>query len=373
MDHPLTESTAGTESAAATPPEPGVPSAKFWSGRKALVTGGASFIGSHLVDALVELGAWVRVVDDLSTGRLENLAEHVRTGNIDLRRANLLGRGVAARATQGIDTVFHLAAAHGGRGYIDSHQAECVGNVVLDNLLFQSAVKNAVQKVVFTSSGCVYPVSLQRDPSCRVQLREEMVGPPYDPDGLYGWAKLTGELTLRAFHRQKGLSSASCRLFTVYGPRALESHGIIALIARAMLRQQPFEIWGDGQQVRNWTYVDDIVRGLVLAAERIGNARSVNLGSETGHTVAEAAATILSLTGHAPELRFLQSMPTGPMSRVASSALAARLLDWRPRTAFIDGVRCTVEWYATSGRLPKSDRQLAERLAMHLPATAGSA
>ena len=86
-----------------------------------------------------------------------------------------------------------------------------------------------------------------------------MVGPPYDADNMYGWAKLMAEMTLQAYHRDFGLKSASCRFFTVYGERGVENHAVIAMIARAFVRQDPFEVWGDGTQIRNWTYVGDIV------------------------------------------------------------------------------------------------------------------
>ena len=112
---------------------------------------------------------------------------------------------------------------------------------------------------------------------------EEQVGPPYDADNMYGWAKLMGELSLRAYHRDYGLKSVSCRYFTVYGPRGHENHAVMAMIARAFIRQDPFEVWGSGRQVRNWTYVSDIVAGTLLAAARIDDARAVNLGTLRAH------------------------------------------------------------------------------------------
>ncbi|HEX9887601.1 MAG TPA: NAD-dependent epimerase/dehydratase family protein [Longimicrobiales bacterium] len=317
-----------------------------WSAPSILVTGGASFIGSHLVDALVARGARrIRVVDDLSSGRLENIQDHVDQGRVDFTRADLLDPGVPGASVRGIDLVFHLAALHGGRGYVDYHQAACARNLALDGLVLKASHAAGVEKLVFASSGCVYPNYRQQDSAEELYLTEDLAGPPYDADNLYGWAKLMMEMALRAYHEELGFKSASCRLFTVYGERGVENHAIMAMIARAFIGQDPFEVWGDGTQVRNWTYVGDIVEGLVLSAERIEDATAVNLGTEERIRVLDAAREILALTGRAAEFELRPDMPTGPVNRVASNRLAAELLGWTPRTPFREGLHRTVEWY----------------------------
>jgi nucleoside-diphosphate-sugar epimerase len=223
----------------------------LWKGRKVLATGGASFIGSHLVDALVERGASVRVVDNLSVGLYENIAGHVDSGAIEFREEDLLDPVVARRAAEGQEVAFHLAADHGGRGYIATHPVECSTNLILDGTVFRACHQEGVERVVFASSGCVYPTSKQMDPKEELFLSEDMVGPPYESDDIYGWAKLMAEMTLKAYHEQHGMKTASCRFFTVYGPRCGESHAVMAMIARAFARQDPFVVWGTGEQVRN--------------------------------------------------------------------------------------------------------------------------
>jgi nucleoside-diphosphate-sugar epimerase len=314
---------------------------------------------------LLARGARVRVVDDLTSGRKENLAAHLSKGRVEFIQADLREPGVARGALQGIDVVFHLAADHGGRGYVDLHQAGPASNFFLDGLVFAEALKAKVRKVVFASSGCVYPNNLQSDTNKELYLTEDIVKPPHDADNMYGWAKLMGELTLQAYHREHGLRAASCRYFTVYGPRGVENHAVIAMIARAFAGQNPFEVWGDGTQIRNWTYIDDIASGTILAAERIDDGTAVNLGTMERIRVLDAVKMVLDFTGHKAEIRFRPDMPTGPLNRVADNALARKLLGWEPKVLFREGLKRTIDWYFSTKNRDQVkdvlDRMLTER------------
>ena len=333
-----------------------------WSGRPVLVTGGASFIGSHLVDALVERRARVRVVDNFSSGNPAHLSRHSQAGNIEVIEADLTEPGVAARAAAGQSIVFHLAADHGGRGYVDLHQAACARNLTLDGLVFDACRRAHVDKVVYASSGCVYPNHLQANPAEFLYLTEDLVGPPYDADNLYGWAKLMGEMTLQAFARDWGLRSASCRYFTVYGERGHENHAVIAMIARAFVGQDPFVVWGTGEQIRNWTHVSDIVAGTIRAAECIDDGTAVNLGTMERTRVIDAVEAVLRYTGHQARLEFHPEMPTGPMNRVADNSLATKLLGWTPQVKFMDGLHQTIDWYFATKERSAVAGTLAHRL-----------
>ena len=316
-----------------------------WKSRRVLVTGGASFIGSRLVDALIELGADVRVVDDLSSGKIENIQDHANEGQLEFIRADLRRPGVAQPAVTDMNVVFHLAADHGGRGYVDLHQAACATNLTLDGLVFLACRNAGVEKIVYASSGCVYPNHLQTNPNEILYLTEDMVGPPYDSDNMYGWAKLMGELTLKAFSKEWGMKTTSCRYFTVYGERGVENHAVIAMIARAFIKQDPFMVWGTGEQIRNWTYVGDIIRGTILAAEKIDDGTAVNLGTMERTRVIDAVKEVLRYTGHQARIELRPDMPTGPLNRVADNSLAKKLLDWEPEVKFIDGLHRTIDWY----------------------------
>ncbi len=326
-------------------------SENFWSGRLVLVTGGASFIGSTLTDHLLARGARIRIVDDLTSGHRDNINEHVATGKIDFIQADLREPGVTRSAMQGVDTVFHLAADHGGRGYVDLHQAGPASNFFLDGLVFAEALRAKVKKVVFASSGCVYPNFLQSDVKKELYLTEDLTKGPNDADNTYGWAKLMGEFTLSAYAKEHGMGAASCRYFTVYGPRGVENHAVIAMIARAFLGQNPFEVWGDGTQIRNWTYIEDIVEGTILAGEKINDGTAINLGTMERIKVIDAAKMVCDLTGHKAEIKLRPDMPTGPLNRVADNSLAKKLLGWEPKVLFRDGLKRTIDWYyATKNR-----------------------
>lgn len=324
-----------------------------WGSARVLVTGGASFIGSHLVDALVAKGARVRVVDNLSSGRLDNIRGHVDAGRVEFVHADLNDPHVADNAVRGSDVVFHLAADHGGRGYVDLHQVACATNLMLDGLVFRACHKARVGKVVYASSGCVYPNHLQTDPGQILYLTEDLVGPPYDADNMYGWAKLMAEMTLRAYTEETGMKTANCRYFTVYGDRGHENHAVIAMIARAFVKQSPYVVWGNGEQIRNWTHVSDIVSGTILAAEKIDDGAAVNLGTMERTRVIDAAREVLRYTGHHAEIELHPEMPTGPMNRVADNALAKMLLGWEPQVTFMDGLHRTIDWY-----FKEKDREL---------------
>jgi len=138
---------------------------------------------------------------------------------------------------------------------------------------------------------------------------------------------------------------ASCRYFTVYGERGHENHAVIAMIARAFVKQDPFVVWGNGEQIRNWTYVGDIVSGTIPAAEVIDDGTPVNLGTMERTRVLDAVNEVCRYTGHKPRTELHPEMPTGPMNRVTDNSRPRKLLGWEPQMKFMDGLHRTIDWY----------------------------
>lgn len=317
---------------------------------RVLVTGGASFIGSHLVDELVRLGVKVTVVDNLSSGSLENLSESVekiRFVKMDLEYCNV---DRVTELFREIDIIFHLAATHGGRGYIDAHPADVCSNFAIDHHVYESAYMAGVEKVIFASSACVYPPRLQSQYDSDYLLREGDCDPsdlsqPLSADLEYGWAKLMGEAQLNAFIKQYGLKGCSVRFVTAYGPRENETHAIIALIYKAFERMNPFVIWGTGEQDRDFTYVSDIVEGTILAAEKIGDGTPINLGTGYRYKLKDVASIIFDKMDFHPKVVFDASKPTGVVSRALDVTRAKELLGWEPKISLEEGLRRTIEWY----------------------------
>jgi UDP-glucose 4-epimerase len=219
--------------------------------------------------------------------------------------------------------------------------------MALDNIVFETAVQNGVEKITFASSACTYPTDIQQE---KQRLQEDMVsfeerGGAY-ADESYGWAKLMGELSLQSFHEQYGVDAGSVRIFTAYGPRENETHAIVALIAKAYAEQDPYQIWGDGEQTRNFTYVDDIVNALLLANEHITDGTAVNAGISDYISINEVAETIFdNLDWEPAEINHMTDKPVGVRHRAADTTRAEELLGWQPEYTLEEGLAETIDWY----------------------------
>jgi len=324
-----------------------------WMEKNVLVTGGASFIGSHLVDKLISLGANVTVVDNLSSGNLDNLSTVKDRFKFIKKDLEYTRKDEMQEIFTDQNIVFHLAAVHGGRGYIQTHPADVCSNLSIDHHVFEAAANsgNSMENLLFASTACVYPPSMQNEIGTEYQLKENDSDPSrlgifMSADIEYGWGKLMSEMQLYAFINQYGMKGCPVRFVTAYGPRENESHAIIALIYKAIRRLDPYPIWGDGEQERDFTYVEDIVDGTILAAERVFNGNPINLGTGQKHKLIEVAETIFSLVDWKPtEIKFEPSMPVGPLSRALDNTRAKELLAWKPRFSLADGLKKTIEWY----------------------------
>ena len=328
-----------------------------WEDCPVLVTGGASFISSHLVDELVLRGAKVTVIDDLSNCRKENLEKSWNKIKFIQQDLEYIKNNEIKDIFKGNEIVFHFAADHGGRGYIDTHPADVCSNFAIDHHVFDACNNTDVEKVIFSSSACVYPTKLQNEIGSSYKLKES----DSDPENLdgylsadieYGWAKLMSEVQMKSFNKQYGLKGCPVRFVTAYGPREDTTHAIIALIYKAVEKMDPFEIWGNGNQERDFTYVEDIVSGSILAAEKISDMTPINLGTGVRYKMIDVVNMICEILQWTPkEFKFDTSKPTGALSRSLDNSLAKKLLGWEPKFSLKDGLVETIQWFVENHRI----------------------
>jgi nucleoside-diphosphate-sugar epimerase len=335
----------------------------LYANRKIVVTGGASFIGSHLVDVLLAMHCRVTVLDNFSSGKITNL--NPSDQNLDVVRIDLEYDQDIQQYFESNDIVFHLAAIHGGRGFIERYPNLVLGNLGMDNNVFKAAVAAKVSRIVHASSACAYPLHQQESLGSTLKLSEHDSGsmdqPGALPDGSYGWTKLIGEYQLRTHTANTRTSGRSARIFTAYGERENESHAAIALIAKALLQMDPYTIWGTGLQTRNFTYVTDTVRGLLnLGVDLSPKAFDIqNIGTTEFVTVNDFIDAIFDIVGWKPKQIFRdESKPQGVASRASDNSISKTKFDWEPSVSIKEGLSRTINWYQQQVNRPNSLTEL---------------
>ena len=272
---------------------------------RVLVTGGAGFIGSHLVEALLRRGERVRVLDDLSTGSLNNLAACHRDERLEVEIGTVRDVAAFRRVLDGCGTVFHLAASV-GVGMVTAEPAECLRNNVegVQNLISGLAGRSSLPRVILFSSSEVY------GKSDRVPLREDgdlVLGPSNVPRWSYASGKVVGEFLALAEHRRSGLPVTVVRCFNTCGPRQQPTYGMVVprFLGQA-LRGEPLTVFGDGQQSRCFSFVDDVVAAVLALDSRLETVGEVyNVGSDYETTVLELASRVSRVTGSASRVRLV--------------------------------------------------------------------
>ena len=303
-----------------------------------LVTGGAGFIGSHVVDRLMADGHRVRVLDDLSSGRLENLTG-VRD-RIDFVQADLRDRQAVTKACQGIDYVIHEAAWRS----VPKSMADPVGyaevNVVGTVILLEAAVKAKVKRVVCVSSSSVY------GDTTKVPMQESDPTLPVSP---YAASKLVDEVFCGLFARGFGLETVCVRYFNVFGPRQSLENDYAVVIPKfiaCLLRNESPPVYGDGKQSRDFTYVENVVEGTILCSQVPGISGEVfNIALGEEHTVLDLLDELNTIIGLSVKPSFKPPRPGDVLRTYADSSKAKRLLHWEGRVRFAEGLRRTADWF----------------------------
>ena len=304
---------------------------------KYLVTGGAGFIGSHIVEALVEAGESVRVLDNFATGRRENLAGFEE--KITLIEGDLNDPAALDRAVDGVEVVFHEAALPSVPRSIADPIGSNHANVDGTLALLWAAHQANVRRVIYAASSSAYGNSPQFP-------RVETIMP--EPLSPYAVAKLAGEYYCRAFHECFGLETIVLRYFNIFGPRQnprSQYAAAIPLFTTAIMEDRSPTIFGDGEQSRDFTYVANVVKANLLAAEASSDAcgKVYNIGCGGAVTVNEVVAAINQLLGKSVSSEYVDSRPGDVRHSHADISLARKHLKYDPVVSFEDGVRKTVE------------------------------
>ncbi len=315
---------------------------------RVLVTGGAGFIGSHLVDRLIARGDQVCVLDHLSTGRIENVRQYVDHPRFTLVKDSILNADVVNRLVESCDLVFHLAAAVGVWHIVENPLAAISVNVEGTENVLRAAFR-FWRKVVIASSSEVY------GKSTKAPLGEDddrVLGPTTISRWSYSSAKAIDEHFAYAY-AARGLPVAILRFFNVYGPRIHENgYGtVVARFIHQALNGRPLTVHGDGRQTRCFCHVEDTVRGILLASEvEAAEGQVFNIGNDVEITMHDLALLIKRLSGSSSEVRFVayqdyygQRFEDTPR-RVPDLRKAARILGYRPEIGLETGLARTIEW-----------------------------
>ena len=304
---------------------------------KYLVTGGAGFIGSHVVEALLARGDTVRIVDNFSSGRQENLP---LDGSFDLLVGDLADEGVARRAIEGCDVVIHLAAIASVPRSVSDPMASHRANVDATLQVLIAARDAGVSRLVFAGSSAVYGDAPE------LPKREDHRPRPLSPYALH---KLIGEQYCEVFTRLYGLPTVTTRFFNVYGPRqdpGSPYSGVISLFIDAALEGRRPTVYGDGEQTRDFTYVEDVVAGVLRCCEAPEVSGAImNLATGSRVSLLEVLDTLADLTDRAIDPIFMPPRDGDIRDSQADISLARARLGFDPKVSFREGLRRTVTWF----------------------------
>lgn len=305
---------------------------------KFLVTGGAGFIGSHIVRSLLEKNHSVSVLDNFSSGKKENLEKI--NGRIELYRDDIRSSGACLKAARDVDFVLHQAALRSVPKSMKNPKEYNEVNIGGTFNMLEASKKNKVKRFVFASSSSVYG-EVDNFPQ-----KESFLPQPISP---YALTKLTGEHYCRIFSHHHGLSTVALRYFNVFGPRQSLDDEYAVVIPRFitnMLNDQPVPIYGTGKQSRDFTYVANVVEANILAARKSGvNGRVFNVASGKDYTVLELVKILNNILKKNIKPKFLNPREGDVFRTLSDLSRSRRILGFNPRVDFVKGLEFTVEYF----------------------------
>lgn len=311
-----------------------------------IVTGGAGFIGSHTVDRLVAAGCRVIVVDNFSSGRMRNLRHWAKHPNVvvvcaDIADGLFAPLDAVTNASGSVEGIIHLAAQTAVQRSLLNPLADIRVNCAGTAQVLEYARCKKVRAVVFASSAAVYGDDAPAPTSETA---------PQKPVSPYGINKLASEHFLRCYHVTHGLTTTAFRFFNVYGPRQDQNSyysGVISIFARQALQNDTLTIFGDGQQTRDFIFVDDVARALVFTCLNIsGDNGAINLGTGRETTIEALAHQLINLTGATSRIEWRPRRAGDIYRSVADISCAERRIGFRPATSLVEGLQQTLAWMA---------------------------
>lgn len=326
-----------------------------WSSKTVLVTGGAGHIGSRVVKKLIEeRGAQnVVVLDNLSAYEFDQLEVFeikplIREGAVHFVKGSVSNRNIVKNVVKKVDYVFHLAAYADVAATIRNPDLDFEVNVMGTYNILKESLNNGVKRVIFASSASIYgdQPSSGGEP---VQFHEDMKP---NPLSTYANSKLWGEMQAKLFYQLYGLETVSLRYFSVYGPYQIPKPGshswVVAIFAMRAYKGKPLIVYGDGTQVRDFTYIDDIAEATIRAAEMPCAGEAINVGTGKPTRIIELARKIQKLAHEYfrkdVEIRFKPRPKGDPMGGYASTEKMEKLLGWRPETTLDEGLHSYFNW-----------------------------
>ncbi|MEI6258801.1 MAG: NAD-dependent epimerase/dehydratase family protein [Deltaproteobacteria bacterium] len=327
---------------------------ELFSGKKIIVTGGAGFIGSALVKALVRYGADVSVIDNLWRGSLENLRLNKNEYAIDTQKkfhlADLTDYGKCLELIRDADYVYHLADVVAGVNFVFTNEVFVYRqNLLINTNTISACIVNNIQNYIYVGTACSYPKHLQMQDGI-VRLLEDQTYPA-EPESSYGWSKLMGEYEAEIIGKNTAMNIGLLRLHNVYGPGSVfdpeRSQVLPALVRKAInYPNEKFIVWGSGQQYRDFVFVDDIVEALLLVAEKGMGKGLIQIGSEQATSIQQAAELIVKISGKQIPINYDISGPEGDRGRIADCGRAKTILGWQLKTQLEDGLINLYQWIA---------------------------
>jgi nucleoside-diphosphate-sugar epimerase len=303
-----------------------------------LVTGGAGFIGSNIVRRLIENEVKVRIFDNFSTGKHGNLT--ALREKIEVIEGDLRDFALVLEATRGMDVIFHEAALPSVIRSVKAPNTTNDVNVAGTLNLLEAAATNKVKKVIYASSSSVYGDAID------LPKHEDMIPNPLSP---YAVTKIAGEFYMKVFQRLYGLKTMVLRYFNVYGPRqdpSSEYSGVIAKFIAAFIENRPVTIYGDGEQSRDFTYVDDVVEANIRCAQSDIEGEVINIAGGDRHSLNEMVGILKSIFND-PDHEINYAAPRSGDIKHSQAAVekACQKLKFKTSVAFTEGLKKTVDWY----------------------------